>query len=125
MLFRSDNLISNEVSYLDVVPALLAGHVDIAWNSPLAWVDAQRRLLRQSRIGKRKLQAPTMPLRRKLVAVVTSRLFKVAIMAAVLANTLIMMIYLLLAGAWPAETRQIPAANMAMSRSPRRPQHRE
>lgn len=23
--------------------ALLAGHVDIAWNSPLAWVDAQRR----------------------------------------------------------------------------------
>ena len=25
------------------VDALLAGHVDIAWNSPLAWVDAQRR----------------------------------------------------------------------------------
>ena len=25
------------------VEALLAGHIDIAWNSPLAWVDAQRR----------------------------------------------------------------------------------
>jgi len=25
------------------VDALLAGHVDIAWNSPLAWLDAQRR----------------------------------------------------------------------------------
>jgi phosphonate transport system substrate-binding protein len=25
------------------VDALLAGHIDIAWNSPLAWVDAQRR----------------------------------------------------------------------------------
>jgi len=25
------------------VDALLAGHVDIAWNSPLAWVDARRR----------------------------------------------------------------------------------
>ncbi|HKQ57846.1 MAG TPA: PhnD/SsuA/transferrin family substrate-binding protein [Candidatus Eisenbacteria bacterium] len=25
------------------VSALLAGHIDIAWNSPLAWVDAQRR----------------------------------------------------------------------------------
>ena len=26
-----------------LVDSLLAGHVDIAWNSPLAWVDAQRR----------------------------------------------------------------------------------
>src|SRR3990172_308586 len=25
------------------VDALLAGHIHIAWNSPLAWVDAQRR----------------------------------------------------------------------------------
>lgn len=25
------------------VEALVAGHVDIAWNSPLAWIDAQRR----------------------------------------------------------------------------------
>lgn len=25
------------------VTALLAGHLDVAWNSPLAWVDAQRR----------------------------------------------------------------------------------
>src|SRR5262245_4418200 len=25
------------------VDALLAGHIDIAWNSPLAWIDAQRR----------------------------------------------------------------------------------
>jgi ABC-type phosphate/phosphonate transport system substrate-binding protein len=25
------------------VEALLSGHIDIAWNSPLAWVDAQRR----------------------------------------------------------------------------------
>ena len=25
------------------VDALLAGHIDVAWNSPLAWVDAQRR----------------------------------------------------------------------------------
>jgi phosphonate transport system substrate-binding protein len=25
------------------VEALLAGHIDIAWNSPLAWIDAQRR----------------------------------------------------------------------------------
>src|SRR6188472_4120488 len=25
------------------VDALLAGHIDIAWNTPLAWVDAQRR----------------------------------------------------------------------------------
>jgi ABC-type phosphate/phosphonate transport system substrate-binding protein len=25
------------------VTALLAGHIDIAWNSPLAWLDAQRR----------------------------------------------------------------------------------
>jgi phosphonate transport system substrate-binding protein len=25
------------------VDALLAGHVDIAWNSPLAWIDAQRK----------------------------------------------------------------------------------
>jgi ABC-type phosphate/phosphonate transport system substrate-binding protein len=28
------------------VDALLAGHIDIAWNSPLAWVDAQRRAAR-------------------------------------------------------------------------------
>src|SRR5215467_13781947 len=25
------------------VEALLKGHIDIAWNSPLAWLDAQRR----------------------------------------------------------------------------------
>lgn len=25
------------------VDALLAGHIDVAWNSPLAWIDAQRR----------------------------------------------------------------------------------
>lgn len=30
-------------NYTILVDALLAGHVDIAWNSPLAWVDAQRR----------------------------------------------------------------------------------
>jgi len=30
-------------NYTTLVDALLAGHVDIAWNSPLAWVDAQRR----------------------------------------------------------------------------------
>jgi ABC-type phosphate/phosphonate transport system substrate-binding protein len=30
-------------NYTLQVDALLAGHVDIAWNSPLAWVDAQRR----------------------------------------------------------------------------------
>jgi ABC-type phosphate/phosphonate transport system substrate-binding protein len=30
-------------NYALLVDALLAGHVDIAWNSPLAWVDAQRR----------------------------------------------------------------------------------
>ena len=30
-------------NYALQVDALLAGHVDIAWNSPLAWVDAQRR----------------------------------------------------------------------------------
>ena len=30
-------------NYTLQVDALLAGHIDIAWNSPLAWVDAQRR----------------------------------------------------------------------------------
>src|SRR6185436_20389815 len=30
-------------NYELMVDALIAGHVDIAWNSPLAWVDAQRR----------------------------------------------------------------------------------
>lgn len=30
-------------NYALQVDALLAGHIDIAWNSPLAWVDAQRR----------------------------------------------------------------------------------
>ena len=30
-------------NYTMLVDALLAGHIDIAWNSPLAWVDAQRR----------------------------------------------------------------------------------
>ena len=30
-------------NYELMVDALLAGHVDVAWNSPLAWVDAQRR----------------------------------------------------------------------------------
>ena len=30
-------------NYTIQVDALLAGHIDIAWNSPLAWVDAQRR----------------------------------------------------------------------------------
>jgi len=30
-------------NYTLMVDALLAGHIDIAWNSPLAWVDAQRR----------------------------------------------------------------------------------
>jgi phosphonate transport system substrate-binding protein len=30
-------------NYEMLVDALLAGHVHIAWNSPLAWVDAQRR----------------------------------------------------------------------------------
>ena len=30
-------------NYTLLVDALLAGHVDVAWNSPLAWVDAQRR----------------------------------------------------------------------------------
>src|SRR5258706_8602768 len=30
-------------NYTLLVDALLAGHVDIAWNSPLAWVDAMRR----------------------------------------------------------------------------------
>ena len=30
-------------NYELLVDALLAGHIDIAWNSPLAWVDAQRR----------------------------------------------------------------------------------
>jgi len=30
-------------NYTILVDALLAGHIDIAWNSPLAWVDAQRR----------------------------------------------------------------------------------
>lgn len=30
-------------NYALQVHALLAGHIDIAWNSPLAWVDAQRR----------------------------------------------------------------------------------
>lgn len=31
------------------VDALLAGHIDIAWNSPLAWVDAQRRTANRCR----------------------------------------------------------------------------
>ncbi|MFT3840106.1 MAG: phosphate/phosphite/phosphonate ABC transporter substrate-binding protein [Myxococcaceae bacterium] len=30
-------------NYELMVTALAAGHIDIAWNSPLAWVDAQRR----------------------------------------------------------------------------------
>jgi len=30
-------------NYELMVDALLAGHIDIAWNSPLAWVDARRR----------------------------------------------------------------------------------
>jgi phosphonate transport system substrate-binding protein len=30
-------------NYALQVDALLAGHIDIAWNSPLAWVDARRR----------------------------------------------------------------------------------
>ena len=30
-------------NYTIQVDALLSGHIDIAWNSPLAWVDAQRR----------------------------------------------------------------------------------
>ncbi len=30
-------------NYELMVDALLAGHIDVAWNSPLAWVDAQRR----------------------------------------------------------------------------------
>jgi ABC-type phosphate/phosphonate transport system substrate-binding protein len=30
-------------NYTILVDAVLAGHIDIAWNSPLAWVDAQRR----------------------------------------------------------------------------------
>lgn len=30
-------------NYEQLVTALLAGQIDIAWNSPLAWVDAQRR----------------------------------------------------------------------------------
>src|SRR5437016_6262590 len=30
-------------SYELMVDALLAGHIQIAWNSPLAWVDAMRR----------------------------------------------------------------------------------
>ncbi len=30
-------------SYGRQVEALLSGHVDVAWNSPLAWLDAQRR----------------------------------------------------------------------------------
>jgi ABC-type phosphate/phosphonate transport system substrate-binding protein len=30
-------------NYTMLVDALLAGHVDIAWNSPLAWLDAERR----------------------------------------------------------------------------------
>ena len=36
-------------NYSILVDALLAGHVDIAWNSPLAWVDAQRRSSRTCR----------------------------------------------------------------------------
>jgi len=30
-------------NYTIQVDALLAGHIDVAWNSPLAWVDAERR----------------------------------------------------------------------------------
>src|SRR5258708_12152533 len=30
-------------NYKMQVDALIAGHIDIAWNSPLAWVDAVRR----------------------------------------------------------------------------------
>src|SRR5918992_1074798 len=33
------------------VEALLAGHIHIAWNSPLAWLDAQRRTGAASRTG--------------------------------------------------------------------------
>ena len=36
-------------NYTLQVDALLAGHIDIAWNSPLAWVDAQRRALGRCR----------------------------------------------------------------------------
>ena len=31
-------------NYERQVEELLAGHIDIAWNSPLAWVDAQRQI---------------------------------------------------------------------------------
>src|SRR5690606_6292944 len=30
-------------NYEMLVSALVDGHIDIAWNSPLAWLDAQRR----------------------------------------------------------------------------------
>jgi phosphonate transport system substrate-binding protein len=40
------------------VDALLAGHIDIAWNSPLAWVDAQRRTHRAARQHPREDRRP-------------------------------------------------------------------
>ena len=44
--FRDRGCVMDCVFYTNYelqVDALLAGHIDIAWNSPLAWVDAQRR----------------------------------------------------------------------------------
>ncbi len=44
--FKSEGCPMDSVFYSNYelqVDALLAGHIHIAWNSPLAWVDAQRR----------------------------------------------------------------------------------
>lgn len=36
-------------NYERLVDALLAGHVDVAWNSPLAWIEAERLAAKQGR----------------------------------------------------------------------------
>ena len=39
-------------NYERLVDALLAGHVDVAWNSPLAWIEAEQLAARQGRVAR-------------------------------------------------------------------------